>query len=180
MRRCDGWAACSALTTAAWRCRKTSTVRHSASKNKQYFAVFVIASLQLFCRLAEKQDVEDGAKRKRGPAKSVCPYNKASALQQMRNEILGSVHDVEHLLKLGKETHSCPYYAARLTVPPAQVSLSTHCSFSSVLIGHRSLVVAVIVSGFFCGLQLVVLPYQMVLHEATRRAAGVQLKGQVW
>ncbi|XP_013858951.1 ATP-dependent DNA helicase DDX11 isoform X2 [Austrofundulus limnaeus] len=94
----------------------------------------------------QKQDHEDGAKRKRGPAKSVCPYNKASALQQMRDEILGCVHDVEHLLKLGKETHSCPYYAARLTVPPAQ---------------------------------LVVLPYQMVLHEATRRAAGVQLKGQV-
>lgn len=28
-------------------------------------------------------------------------------------------------------------------------------------------------------MQLVVLPYQMVLHEATRRAAGVQLKDQV-
>ncbi|XP_056138024.1 ATP-dependent DNA helicase DDX11 [Lampris incognitus] len=27
--------------------------------------------------------------------------------------------------------------------------------------------------------QLVVLPYQMVLHEATRRASGIQLKGQV-
>ncbi|XP_024859455.1 ATP-dependent DNA helicase DDX11 isoform X2 [Kryptolebias marmoratus] len=94
----------------------------------------------------EKRQHEDGAKRKRGPAKSVCPYSKASALQQMRDEILGSVHDIEHLLKLGRETHSCPYYAARLTIPPAQ---------------------------------LVVLPYQMVLHEATRRAAGIQLKGQV-
>ncbi|XP_037538797.1 ATP-dependent DNA helicase DDX11 [Nematolebias whitei] len=94
----------------------------------------------------EKQNHKDGAKRKRGPEKSVCPYNKASALQQMRDEILGSVHDIENLLKLGRETHSCPYYGARLTIPPAQ---------------------------------LVVLPYQMVLHAATRRAAGVQLKGQV-
>ncbi|XP_035012244.1 ATP-dependent DNA helicase DDX11 isoform X1 [Hippoglossus stenolepis] len=94
----------------------------------------------------EKQHNEEGVKRKRGPAKSVCPYNKALALQQMRDEVLGTVHDIEQLLKLGRETHSCPYYSARLAIPPAQ---------------------------------LVVLPYQMVLHEATRRAAGIQLKGQV-
>ncbi|CAI5664321.1 ATP-dependent DNA helicase DDX11 [Oreochromis niloticus] len=94
----------------------------------------------------EKHHHEEGVKRKRGPAKSVCPYNKASALQQMRDVVLGAVHDIEQLLKLGRETHSCPYYATRLAIPPAQ---------------------------------LVVLPYQMVLHEATRRAAGVQLKGQV-
>uniref|UniRef100_A0A3Q1FZG7 ATP-dependent DNA helicase DDX11 n=1 Tax=Acanthochromis polyacanthus TaxID=80966 RepID=A0A3Q1FZG7_9TELE len=94
----------------------------------------------------KKQHRDEAAKRKRGPAKSECPYNKASALHQMRDEVLGTVHDIEQLLKLGKETHSCPYYASRLAVPPAQ---------------------------------LVVLPYQMVLHEATRKAAGVQLKGQV-
>uniref|UniRef100_A0A3B4FLT0 DEAD/H-box helicase 11 n=1 Tax=Pundamilia nyererei TaxID=303518 RepID=A0A3B4FLT0_9CICH len=94
----------------------------------------------------EKHNHEEGVKRKRGPAKSVCPYNKASALQQMRDVVLGAVHDIEQLLKLGRETHSCPYYSTRLAIPPAQ---------------------------------LVVLPYQMVLHEATRRAAGVQLKGQV-
>uniref|UniRef100_A0A8D3BN58 DEAD/H (Asp-Glu-Ala-Asp/His) box helicase 11 n=1 Tax=Scophthalmus maximus TaxID=52904 RepID=A0A8D3BN58_SCOMX len=94
----------------------------------------------------EKQPHEEGAKRKRGPAKSVCPYNKALALRQMRDEVLGTVSDIEQLLKLGRETHSCPYYSTRLAIPPAQ---------------------------------LVVLPYQMVLHEATRRAAGVQLKGQV-
>ncbi|XP_075945141.1 ATP-dependent DNA helicase DDX11 [Anarhichas minor] len=94
----------------------------------------------------EKPQHDEGAKRKRGPAKSVCPYKKASALQQMRDGVLGTVHDIEQMLKLGRETHSCPYYATRLAVPPAQ---------------------------------LVVLPYQMLLHEATRRAAGVQLKGQV-
>ncbi|KAM8861766.1 ATP-dependent DNA helicase DDX11 isoform 7-T7 [Synchiropus picturatus] len=94
----------------------------------------------------EKQNQDEGVKRKRGPAKSVCPFNKATVLQHMRDDILGAVHDIEHLLKLGKETHSCPYYASRLAVPPAQ---------------------------------LVVLPYQMVLHEATRKAAGIQLKGQV-
>ncbi|XP_074533636.1 ATP-dependent DNA helicase DDX11 [Halichoeres trimaculatus] len=94
----------------------------------------------------EKQHHEEGVKRKRSAAKSVCPYYKASVMQQMRDDILGSVHDIEQLLKLGKETRSCPYYSTRLAIPPAQ---------------------------------LVVLPYQMVLHEATRKAAGVQLKGQV-
>uniref|UniRef100_A0A671VRG8 ATP-dependent DNA helicase DDX11 n=1 Tax=Sparus aurata TaxID=8175 RepID=A0A671VRG8_SPAAU len=94
----------------------------------------------------EKQHDEEGVKRKRGPAKTVCPFNKASALQKMRDDLLGTVQDIEQLVKLGRETHSCPYYATRLAIPPAQ---------------------------------LVVLPYQMLLHEATRRAAGVQLKGQV-
>ncbi|XP_068596003.1 ATP-dependent DNA helicase DDX11 [Brachionichthys hirsutus] len=94
----------------------------------------------------EKQLHEDDVKRKRGPAKSVCPHIKASALQQMRDGILGKVRDIEQLLELGRETRSCPYYSSRLAVPAAQ---------------------------------LVVLPYQILLHEATRRAAGVQLKDQV-
>lgn len=94
----------------------------------------------------EKPVLEDGAKRKRGPAKSVCPFNKASAQQHMRDDILGAVHDIEQLMKRGRDLRSCPYYSTRLAIPPAQ---------------------------------LVVLPYQMILHEATRKAAGVQLKGQV-
>ncbi|KAK7891510.1 hypothetical protein WMY93_023473 [Mugilogobius chulae] len=94
----------------------------------------------------EKPNPEERSKRKRTPAKAVCPFNKVSAQLHMRDSILGSVQDMEQLLKLGKELHSCPYYATRLSVPPAQ---------------------------------LVVLPYQMILHEATRRAAGLQLKGQV-
>lgn len=78
----------------------------------------------LISHFSEKQRHEEGVKRKRGPAKSVCPYYKASALQQMRDEILGTVQDIEQLLKLGRETHSCPYYSTRLAIPPAQVILS--------------------------------------------------------
>lgn len=89
--------------------------------------------LQLFLLLyfVEKQHHEEGVKRKRGPAKTVCPYNKTSALQQMRDEVLGTVRDIEQLLKLGKETHSCPYYATRLAVPPAQVT-----QYSSYSVSH--------------------------------------------
>lgn len=78
----------------------------------------------LFC-FAERKVDEESAKRKRGPAKSVCPFYKASALQHMRDEILGAVQDIEQLLKLGRETHACPYYSTRLAIPPAQVTPRT-------------------------------------------------------
>lgn len=78
----------------------------------------------LFC-FAERKADEESAKRKRGPAKSVCPFSKASALQHMRDEILGAVQDIEQLLKLGRETHACPYYSTRLAIPPAQVTPCT-------------------------------------------------------
>lgn len=74
------------------------------------------------CHFAERKVDEEGAKRKRGPTKSVCPFYKASALQHMRDEILGAVQDIEQLLKLGRETHACPYYSTRLAIPPAQVT----------------------------------------------------------
>lgn len=35
--------------------------------------------------------------------------------------MLGTVHDIEQLLRLGRETHACPYYSTRLAIPPAQV-----------------------------------------------------------
>uniref|UniRef100_A0A8C7RTQ9 ATP-dependent DNA helicase DDX11 n=1 Tax=Oncorhynchus mykiss TaxID=8022 RepID=A0A8C7RTQ9_ONCMY len=88
----------------------------------------------------------EGGKRKRGAPKAVCPYVGAQGLQTLRDTVLGAVRDIEQLLSLARETRSCPYYATRLAIPPAQ---------------------------------LVVLPYQTVLHEGTRRASGVQLKGQV-
>uniref|UniRef100_A0A8C9X0U3 DEAD/H (Asp-Glu-Ala-Asp/His) box helicase 11 n=1 Tax=Sander lucioperca TaxID=283035 RepID=A0A8C9X0U3_SANLU len=85
--------------------------------------------VSFFCHFVEKPHHEEGVKRKRGQAKSVCPYYKASALQQMRDDVLGTVHDIEQMLKLGRETHSCPYYATRLAVPPAQVTLPTLYSY---------------------------------------------------
>lgn len=124
-RRCDAWAAPSALMTAAWRCRKTSMVGapHTRTYRWTFTADFKLVTLSFF-HPVERQSQEEGAKRKRGPAKSVCPYNKALALQQMRDEVLGKVQDIEQLLKLGREIHSCPYYSTRLAIPPAQVTQS--------------------------------------------------------
>ncbi|KAJ3596943.1 hypothetical protein NHX12_003343 [Muraenolepis orangiensis] len=94
----------------------------------------------------EKPHKAEGAKRQRGPAKAVCPYMGAAALQTLRDEVLGAVSDIEQLVTLGRKAKACPYYGTRLAIPPSQ---------------------------------LVVLPYQMVLHAATRRASGIQLKGQI-
>uniref|UniRef100_A0A674BQM0 ATP-dependent DNA helicase DDX11 n=1 Tax=Salmo trutta TaxID=8032 RepID=A0A674BQM0_SALTR len=98
------------------------------------------------CMEMQKNKHVEGGKRKRGVSKAVCPYVGAQGLQTLRDAVLGAVRDIEQLLSLARETRSCPYYATRLAIPPAQ---------------------------------LVVLPYQTVLHEGTRRASGVQLKGQV-
>uniref|UniRef100_A0A8C8I2F4 ATP-dependent DNA helicase DDX11 n=1 Tax=Oncorhynchus tshawytscha TaxID=74940 RepID=A0A8C8I2F4_ONCTS len=98
------------------------------------------------CMEMQKNKHVEGGKRKRGASKAVCPYVGAQGLQTLRDTVLGAVRDIEQLLSLARETRSCPYYATRLAIPPAQ---------------------------------LVVLPYQTVLHEGTRRASGVQLKGQV-
>lgn len=87
--------------------------------------LFDISRFHFVRRFAERKVDEEGAKRKRGPAKSVCPFYKASALQHMRDEILGAVQDIEQLLKLGRETHACPYYSTRLAIPPAQVTPRT-------------------------------------------------------
>lgn len=135
MRRCCALAASSALMTAAWRCRKTNMVRSPPTLLPNCWCWTFTADVSLvkylifhFVRFSEKPHHEEGVKRKRGPAKSVCPYNKASKLQQMRDEILGTVQDIEQLLKLGRETHSCPYYSTRLAIPPAQVILSSSVS----------------------------------------------------
>lgn len=120
-KRCVAWAAPSVSTTAAWRCRRTNTVRPSRTSPIPQESVRGSHQLRQLFHLTEKQHHEDGAKRKRGPAKSVCPYNKALALQHMRDDILGAVQDIEQLLKLGQESRSCPYYSTRLAIPPAQV-----------------------------------------------------------
>lgn len=110
----------------------TSSITVDFTEEHFYAACIESSAMLVFLptlRFVEKQNCEEGVKRKRGPAKSVCPFNKASALQQMRDEVLGTIHDIEQLLKLGRETHSCPYYATRLAIPTAQV---TQCSLYSV------------------------------------------------
>lgn len=130
MKRCGASAASSASTTAAWSCRRTSTVgavgRGTCSGTMSPCGARGKVSFILVFA-ADRKPEEEGAKRKRGPAKSVCPFYKASALQHMRDAVLGAVQDIEQLVRLGRETQACPYYSTRLAIPPAQVA-SGYCS----------------------------------------------------
>ena len=45
--------------------------------------------------------------------KGGCPYNKAAAVEALRDEAILAVHDIEDLVQAGKKSNSCPYYASR-------------------------------------------------------------------
>ncbi|KAI4902620.1 hypothetical protein NFI96_032937 [Prochilodus magdalenae] len=91
-----------------------------------------------------KSDTEP--KRRRGVAKATCAFSGYEKLMAMRDEVLVKVRDIEELLQHGRDTHTCPYYSTRMTIPAAQV---------------------------------VVLPYQTLLHASTRKASGIKLKDQI-
>lgn len=85
-------------------------------------------------------------KRSRGMAKATCVFSGFENLMAMKDEVLVKVRDVEQLLQHGRETHTCPYYSTRMSIPASQV---------------------------------VVLPYQSLLHASTRKASGIKLKDQI-
>lgn len=89
----------------------------------------------------------------------------------MRDEVLVKVRDVEQLLQHGRETHTCPYYSTRMAIPAAQVH--TH------LMQHTLAHIHPVHSVFLSLSQVVVLPYQSLLHASTRKASGIKLKDQI-
>lgn len=88
----------------------------------------------------------------------------------MRDEVLVKVRDVEQLLQHGRETHTCPYYSTRMAIPAAQVHTP---QLESSLIHIRLCAFSLSFS------QVVVLPYQSLLHASTRKASGIKLKDQI-
>lgn len=95
----------------------------------------------------KRQKASDSeSKRSRGLAKATCVFSRFENLMAMKDEVLVKVRDVEQLIQHGRETHTCPYYSTRMSIPAAQV---------------------------------VVLPYQSLLHASTRKASGIKLKDQI-
>ncbi|MBV99766.1 putative ATP-dependent DNA helicase DDX11, partial [Eschrichtius robustus] len=102
----------------------------------------------------EKKNIveeEKPGRRRRLEPRATCPFYSHKQLQLLRDEVLVEVKDIEQLVALGKEARACPYYGSRFAIPAAQVKTP----------------------------ELVVLPYQMLLHAAARQAAGIRLQGQV-
>lgn len=50
-----------------------------------------------------------------------CPYIKLKQVNILKEDILSSVQDVEDIASRGRTTGACPYYAARMAVPEAEL-----------------------------------------------------------
>ena len=58
--------------------------------------------------------IDEPKKRKRSGTSCSCPYYRnEDGLTHLTNKIVGSIMDVEDLVKEGKEAMACPYYASR-------------------------------------------------------------------
>lgn len=82
--------------------------------------------------------------RKKSSGKKCCPYYKN--FDDMQDNILSAVHDIEEIVHLGRELHSCPYYGTRKIIPDVEI---------------------------------VLLPYNVLLHKPTRDAYGIVIKDNV-
>ncbi|KAG8194708.1 hypothetical protein JTE90_028022 [Oedothorax gibbosus] len=82
--------------------------------------------------------------RKKGSGKKCCPFYKN--FDDMQDNILSAVHDIEEIVHLGRELHSCPYYGTRKVIPDVEI---------------------------------VLLPYNVLLHKPTREAYGIVIKDNV-
>lgn len=67
---------------------------------------------------------------KTGPSKQIikkkkcnatCSFNTKSLVNDLKEEIIGKIHDIEELVSKGKQICACPYYATRAALPLAQV-----------------------------------------------------------
>ncbi|KAF8359408.1 chl-1, partial [Pristionchus pacificus] len=89
---------------------------------------------------------EPGKKSARLTACS-CDYYKADAIEALTNEIISCrLTNASEVVKEGKESLACPYFASRRSIPLAE---------------------------------LVLLPYQVLLHEKTRSSWGIDIKDNV-
>jgi len=92
------------------------------------------------------EDQNTTKKSKTSSKSGGCPYNKAAAVEALRDEAILAVHDIEDLVQAGKKSNSCPYYASRSAVPLVE---------------------------------MIVLPYNTLLHSGTRKAIGLNLKNSI-
>lgn len=95
-----------------------------------------------------------------------CPFipNKENEtlVNDFRDHTLARIRDVEDLGKLGKKIGICPYYASRATIKPSEVRLIKR---------PESRIANV--------LQIVTLPYPLLLQKSAREALDISLKGHV-
>lgn len=75
-----------------------------------------------------------------------------------------SPKDIEELATAGRNAQTCPYYGSRRAIPQAEVSQLYHwCAMRDLMLN----------------LQLVTLPYNLLLQKSAREALGIDLTNQI-
>ncbi|KAI4290381.1 MAG: hypothetical protein L6R35_000345 [Caloplaca aegaea] len=85
-------------------------------------------------------------------------------VNDFRDHTLAKIRDVEDLGILGKHLRICPYYSARATIKPSEVFPQK--SWAEM-------------DKFLTEVQIVTLPYQLLLMKSAREALGISLKDHV-
>ncbi|KAL9019463.1 MAG: hypothetical protein Q9185_003254 [Variospora sp. 1 TL-2023] len=85
-------------------------------------------------------------------------------VNDFRDHTLAKIRDVEDLGILGKHLRICPYYSARATIKPSEVFPQK--SWAEM-------------DEFLTEVQIVTLPYQLLLMKSAREALGISLKDHV-
>jgi chromosome transmission fidelity protein 1 len=82
-------------------------------------------------------------------------------VHEFRDHTLAKIRDIEDLVGLGKRVGICPYYASRATIKPSEVcSPANSRNFSSYV-------------------QIVTLPYPLLLQKSAREALNLSLKNHI-
>lgn len=108
-----------------------------------------------------------------------CPYYNQTTIQNVANSVLFNakgVMDIEELVAVGRKEKGCPYYAARAASKTAQVRQS--------MINGRPLFSSAcdepwFENVFIAFLQVIMLPYQMILHKSTREQMDIDIADNV-
>lgn len=108
-----------------------------------------------------------------------CPYYNQTVIQNVSDTIqfnAKGVMDIEQLVDAGRKEKGCPYYAARMAANTAQVyNLMVRCLyfFCESIHLHSNIYFYILES------QVIMLPYQMILHKNTREQMDIDIANNV-
>lgn len=86
-------------------------------------------------------------------------------LALLNRDVQATPRDIEDIVTLGKDLHTCPYYGSRRAISQAQVSPS-----------HKTCQCVALMPVFS---QLVTLPYNLLLLKRSREALEIDLANQI-
>lgn len=100
------------------------------------------------------------------PKDHKCPYvpNKGNEtlVNEFRDHTLAKIRDIEDMGTVGRALEICPYYASRATIKPSEVRMLEYDNCRSLI-----------------ALQIITLPYPLLLQKSARDALGISLKDHV-